>query len=85
MLLLQNAETINRLTAQGESLLKRFYAESETDPTGRETEYLRGVFTGWRDTLHTLYQDWAEETVDRVLGNKGLTIPDSSGFPRQTA
>jgi len=85
MLLMQNAETINRLTAQGESLLKRFHAEYATDPAGRETEFLRGVFTGWRDTLHTLYQDRAEEIVERVLGNTGLTIPDSSGLLRQTA
>ena len=41
--------------------------------------------TGWRDTLHTLYQDRAEEIVECVLGNTGLTIPDSSGFLRQTA
>jgi len=35
--------------------------------------------------LHTLYQDRAEEIVERVLGNTGLTIPDSSGLLRQTA
>jgi hypothetical protein len=41
--------------------------------------------TGWRDTLHTLYHDCAEEIVDRVVAKTGLAIPDSSrsvGFTR---
>jgi len=75
MHLMQKAETINRLIAQGEFLLKTFYAEYEKDPTGRKTEFLRGGFAGWRDTLHTLYHDCAEEIVDRVLAKTCLTIP----------
>ena len=74
---MQNAETINRLVAQGEFLLKTFHAEHEKDPTGRETEFLRGGFAGWRDTLHTLYHECAEEIVDRVLAKTCLTIPDT--------
>jgi hypothetical protein len=75
MPLMKNAETINRLVTQGKSLLKRFHAEYEKDPAGRETEFFRGDFTGWRDTLHTLYHDCAEEIVDRVRANTCLTIP----------
>src|ERR1035437_7356188 len=67
MHLMQNAETINRLVAQGEFLLKSFHAEYEKDPAGYETAFLRGDLAGWRDTLHTLYHDCAEEIVDRVL------------------
>jgi hypothetical protein len=74
---MQNAETINRLVAQGEFLLKAFHAEYEKDPAGRETELLRGGFAGWRDTLHTLYHECAEEIVDRVLAKACLTIPDT--------
>ena len=77
MHLMQNAETINRLVAQGEFLLKAFHAEYEKDPAGCETEFLRGGFAGWRDTLHTLYHDCAEEIVDRVRAKTGLTIPDT--------
>ena len=72
MHLMQNAETINRLVAQGECLLKSFHAEYEKDPAGYETEFLRGDLAGWRDTLHTLYHDCAEEIVDRVLANTCL-------------
>ena len=78
MHLMQNAETINRLVTQGELLLKTFHAEYEKDPAGCETEFLRGDFAGWRDTLHTLYHDCAEEIVDRVLAKTCLAIPDSS-------
>src|ERR1035437_8992199 len=88
MHLMQNAETI-RLVAQGESLLKSFRAEYEKDPGGYETEFLRGDLAGWRDTLHTLYHDCAEEIVDRVLLKTRLAIPDilvhssaSRGFRR---
>jgi hypothetical protein len=77
MHLMQNAETINRLVAQGEFLLKTFHAAYEKDPTACETEFLRGDFAGWRDTLHTLYHDCAEEIVDRVLAKTRLTMPDT--------
>jgi hypothetical protein len=40
MHLMQNAETIDRLVAQGEFLLKTFHAEYEKDPAGYETEFL---------------------------------------------
>jgi hypothetical protein len=52
MHLMQNAETINGLVAQGEFLLKTFHAEYEKDPAGHETEFLRGELAGWRDALH---------------------------------
>ena len=74
---MQNAETINRLVAQGEFLLKTFHAECEKDPAGCEAEFPRGDFAGWRDTLHTLYHDCAEEIIDRVLAKTRLTMPDT--------
>jgi hypothetical protein len=85
MYLMQNAETINRLVTQGESLLKRFHTEYEKDPAGYKTEFLCGKLAGWRDTLHTLYHDCSEEIVDRVVAKTCLAIPDSSrsvGFTR---
>ena len=85
MRLRQNAETINRLGAQGEFLLKTFHAEYEKDPAGYKTEFLCGKLAGWRETLHTLYHDGAEEIVDRVVAKTCLGIPDSSrsiGFTR---
>ena len=75
----QNAETINRLVEQGEFLLKRFHDEHEKDPRGVETEFVRGELIGWRSTLHTLYRDYAEDIVDRVVTRTRLTIPDSEG------
>ena len=77
MHLMENAETIDRLVAQGEFLLKTFHAEYEKDPAGYETEFLRGDLAGWRNTLHTLYHDCAEEIVDRVLAKTCLAIPDT--------
>jgi hypothetical protein len=77
MHLMQNAETINCLVKQGEFLLKSFHAAYEKDPAGYEAEFLRGDLAGWRDTLHTLYHDSAEEIVDRVLAKTCLAIPDS--------
>ena len=75
-LALQNAETINRLVEQGESLLKRFHAEYEKDPGGSKTEFMRGNLMGWRSTLHTLYRDYAEDIVNRALTRTRLTLPD---------
>jgi hypothetical protein len=78
MHLMQNAETVNQLVAQGESLLKSFHAEFEKDPAGSEAEFLRGDLAGWRDTLHTLYHDCAEEIVDRVFAKTCLVFPETS-------
>jgi hypothetical protein len=75
-LALQNAETINRLVEQGELLLKTFYVEHKKDPAGRNTEFVRGELIGWRSTLHTLYHDYAEDIVIRVVARTHLTIPD---------
>ena len=74
-LALQNAETINRLVEQGEFLLKIFHDERQKDPAGVETEFARGELLGWRSTLHTLYRDYAEDIVDRVVARTHLTIP----------
>ena len=74
-LALQNAETINRLVEQGEFLLK-FHDERQKDPAGMETEFARGELRGWRSTLHTLYRDYAEDIVNRVVSRTSLTIPD---------
>jgi hypothetical protein len=76
-LALQNAETINRLVEQGEVLLKTFHVQHEKDPAGWNTEFARGELTGWRSTLHTLYRDYAEDIVTRVVARTHLTIPDS--------
>ena len=78
---MQNAETINRLVVHGEFLLLACHTEYEKDPAGCEAEFRRGDFTGWRDTLHTLYHDYAEEIVDRVLAKTRLTIPDTLVHP----
>jgi hypothetical protein len=75
-LALQNAETMNRLVEQGELLLKSFHEEHQKDPAGLETELARGEVIGWRSTLHTLYRDYAEEIVNRVVTRTRLTIPD---------
>jgi hypothetical protein len=75
-LALQNAETINRLVEQGEFLLKSFHDEHQNDPAGAETEFARGELIGWRSTLHTLYRDYAEDIVNRVVTRTRLTIPD---------
>jgi hypothetical protein len=75
MHLMQNAETINRLVAQGAFLLKSFHAEYKKDPAGFQTEFLRGDLAGWRDTLHTLYHDCAEEIVDRVVAKTTWRFP----------
>jgi len=77
MLLMQNAETINRLVKQGEFILRTYHAEYEKDPAGYKTEFLRGNLVGWRETLHTLYHDDAEEIVDRIVAKTRLDIPDS--------
>jgi hypothetical protein len=84
-LALQNAETINRLVEQGELLLKSFHDEHQKDPVGVETEFARGELLGWRSTLHTLYHDYAEDIVNRVVVRTGLTIPDAEvSAPRPT-
>ena len=75
-LALQNAETINRLVEQGESLLKRFHAEYAKDPGGPKAEFVRGNLMGWRSTLHTMFRDYAEDIVNRVLTRTCLTLPD---------
>ncbi len=75
-LALQNAETINRLVEQGEFLLRSFHDEHRKDPAGAETEFARGEVIGWRSTLHTLYRDYAEDIVDRVVTRTRLSLPD---------
>jgi hypothetical protein len=75
-LALQNAETINRLVEQGELLLKSFHDERQKDPAGVETEFARGELIGWRSTLHTLYRNYAEDIVTRVVASTHLTIPE---------
>ena len=53
MHLIANAETIDRLVEQGALLLQVFHAECVKNPTGCDTDFLRGEFTGWRSTIHT--------------------------------
>ena len=78
-LALQNAEAIHRLVEQGEFLLKSFHDEHQNDPAGMETEFARGELIGWCSTLHTLYRDYAEDIVDRVVARTRLAIPDGEG------
>ena len=75
MHLLQNAETIDRLVTQGGLLLKTYHAEYDKDPASFHAEFLRGDFAGWRSTVHTLYGDYAQEIIDRVLSKTRLAIP----------
>jgi hypothetical protein len=77
-LALQNAETINRLVEQGEFLLKSFHDEHLKDPAGVETEFARGELIGWRSTLHTLFRNYAEDIVTRVVARTHLPIPDGT-------
>jgi hypothetical protein len=75
MHLFQNAETIDRLVEQGGLLLKTYHAEYDQDPASFHAEFLRGDFAGWRNTVHTLYGDCAEEIIDRVLLETRLANP----------
>jgi hypothetical protein len=75
-LALQNAETIHRLVEQGQFLLRAYHAEHDKDPAGWNTEFARGKLIGWRSTLHTLYHEYAEDVVKRVVTRTHLTIPD---------
>jgi hypothetical protein len=74
----QNAETIHRLVEQGELLLKTFHAEYTRDASGVRTEFARGELAGWRSTLHTLFHDYGEDVVNRVVTKTRLRIPDSA-------
>jgi hypothetical protein len=78
----QNAETIHRLVEQGELLLKTFHAQQEKDAAGVQAEFARGELLGWRNTLHTLYHDCAEDIVNRVIVRTRLEIPDSEASCR---
>lgn len=71
----QNAETIDRLVAQGELLLRTYHAEYDKDPASFHAEFLRGDFAGWRSTVHTVYGDFAEKIIDRVLVRTCLANP----------
>jgi hypothetical protein len=71
-----NAEIINRLVEQGQLLLKTFHAEYEKDAAGVKAEFARGELTGWRSTLHALYQDYGEDIVNRGVTRTRLGIPD---------
>ena len=54
----------------GQLLLKTFHAEYE------KAEFARGELTGWRSTIHALYQDYIEDIVNRVVTRTRLGIPD---------
>ena len=43
-----------------------------------------GELMGWRSTLHTLYRDYAEDIVNRVIARTRLTVPDGV-FPSGAA
>lgn len=75
-LALQNAETIHRLVEQGTLLVTAFYSEYEKNAIGIKTQFARGELTGWRNTLHTVYHDRAEDIVKRVVAKTRLPIPD---------
>jgi len=60
----------------GELLLKSFHAEHAKDTAGWNGEFARGELMGWRSTVHTLYRDYAEDIVNRVIARTQLTIPD---------
>lgn len=60
----------------GQLLLKTFHAEYEKDVAGVKAEFARGELTGWRSTIHALYQDYSEDIVNRVVTRTRLGIPD---------
>ena len=76
MHLTANLETVDRHVEQGASILRAFHAQRESDPTGSKAGFLRGEFTGWRNTLHTEYHDCAEEIVARVVAETSLPVPE---------
>ena len=57
------------------SFCKPFMMSTKNGPTGPEAEFLRGELAGWRSTLYTEYHECAEQIVDRVRSQTGLTIP----------
>lgn len=80
MQIFENAETIDRLVAQGEVLLKALHAVNENDLTGHHAEILKGELAGWCSTLHTLYRDHADSVVERARAKASLPVPlGSSG------
>jgi hypothetical protein len=46
------------------------------DAAGRETEFRRGELMGWHCRLDTLYPDYGEGMVNRVVTWTRLTLPD---------
>jgi hypothetical protein len=74
MYLLENAERIDRLVAQGEVLLKALCAERAKAHAGSNVEFLCGEFAGWCSTLHTVYHDHADEIVNRARARTNLPV-----------
>lgn len=64
------------LAEGGEFYLKAFHSEYEKDPAGPRTEFRRGQFTGWKQTLFMLYSEGvAEEIVEGVSNRTRLSVP----------
>jgi hypothetical protein len=64
------------LAESGEFYLKVFHSEYEKDPVGPRTEFRRGQFTGWKQTLFTLYsRAAAEEIIEGVSDRTRLSVP----------
>ena len=64
------------LTDELAMALKMFHQEYEKTPLGRNTEFRRGIVTGWRRALYSIYgEKAAEEVADAASSGAGYTIP----------
>ncbi len=64
------------LAESGEFYLKAFHSEYEKDPVGPRTEFRRGQFTGWKQSLFILYSEAAaQETIEGVSNRTRLSVP----------
>src|SRR4051812_6415838 len=69
-------EKLRALAGELASVLTMFHKRYETDPVGRNTEYRRGMVTGWRQALHSTYGERAaQEIVEAASLEAGYTIP----------
>ena len=60
----------------GEILLKLFHDSYAQDPTSRDTEYRRGMFSGWKGSVIALFGESEAEDIILGVGEKlGLTVP----------
>src|SRR5712664_3105302 len=71
-----NPATEKAVIEHGQRLLEQFHSAYESDPVGRETEFRRGQFIGWRHLLNAIFGSRvAQNLTEEVSDLAGLTIP----------